>query len=232
MELSDWTLIRTHILQLEQEGLVTRTFRRLDLERQQAITLAILEEAIDKGPAALNIKEVARRAQVSVGSLYTYFENRDTLLDFAVELCARYIVDEFDRYRPMLAAMPLQDALAAYLVGGVTWGQTQVNLLRFFARAAYHGDPNLLERLVRPVGLKLREMVQDIFQAAAERGEIREDIDIATTARLVNALMIAVGDSQLLPYLNTYFQVFDDGISPEQSLPVLIDLIIGGVGHK
>jgi hypothetical protein len=32
----------------------------------------------------------------------------------------------------------------------------------------------------------------------------------------VNAAMIAVADSQLLPYLNAYFQVFDEGQPSER----------------
>ena len=52
---TDWTNFQPYISQLEQEGFVTRTFRRLDSERQEAIFNAILEEAIEKGPASLNI---------------------------------------------------------------------------------------------------------------------------------------------------------------------------------
>lgn len=228
MKLSDWTQLHTHILHLEDEGLVTRTFRRLDPDRQHVILNAILDEAIEKGPTALNIKQVAARAKVSVGSLYTYFTNRDGLLAFAVELCARFLTDDLNQYTPLLAAMPLREGLTAYLMGGLEWSQTQVGLLRFFARAAYHGESELDERLVRPVATALREMVGAILQAAAERGEIRSDVDLEATTRLVHALMIAVGDSQLLPYLNTYFQV-NDG-PPEQVRSALLDLITKGIG--
>lgn len=230
MNLSNWTQIHIHILQLEQEGRVTRTFRRLDPKRQQVILTAILDEAIEKGPTSLNIKQVADRASVSVGSLYTYFSNRDGLLEFTIELCTRYIVDEFDRYRPMLAAMPLRDALAAYLTGGVEWSQTQVGLIQFFMKAAYQGDPSLQDRLVRPVADTMREIVQEILIQAAARGEIRNGTDLEAATRLVHALMIAVGDSQLLPYLNTYFQVSSDEVTPDRMLDALLDFILNGIG--
>jgi len=55
------------ILELEKKGLVTRTFRRLDSDRQQAIITAILDEAGETGPQDLNIKRVAERAGVSTG---------------------------------------------------------------------------------------------------------------------------------------------------------------------
>ncbi len=44
------------IVEMEQKGLVTRTFRRLDPDRQQAIITAILDEAGETGPQDLNIK--------------------------------------------------------------------------------------------------------------------------------------------------------------------------------
>jgi AcrR family transcriptional regulator len=230
MNIYDWTQIHTHILQLEREGLVTRTFRRLDPERQQVIINAILDEAVQKGPTSLNIKQVAERAGVSVGSLYTYFRDREGLLAFAVELCMHFVADLFDSFRPYLSALPLREALIAYLVGGVEWSQTQVGLVQFLARAAYRGDPALADQVVRPIGTMMREMVHDILIQAAARGEIREEVDLEATTRVVNALMIAVGDSQLLPYLNVYLQVNDEDVPPERVLEALVALILHGIG--
>jgi AcrR family transcriptional regulator len=235
MNLSDWAQIHTHILHLEQEGLVTRTFRRLDPERQQTILVAILDEAAEKGPTQVNIKQVAERAGVSVGSLYTYFPNREGMLAFAVELCVRFMTDAFEEYRPYLVALPLRQGLSWYLAGGIEWSQAYAGLVRLFARAAYHGDPELAESLVRPIATLLVEMVRDMLAQAVERGEVREDVDLEATARIVHALTIAVGDSQLLPYLNTYFQVTDGELSPERALEALLELVLRGIGkpeHK
>ncbi len=232
MSYSRWTEIHTHILQLEQEGLVTRTFRRLDPERQQAVLNAILDEAAEKGPASVNIKMVAQRADTSVGSLYTYFDKRDGLLDFAVQICVRYLTSSLEYFRPVLAQMSLPEALAAYLMGGLEWSRTEANLLRLFARAAYQGDPELAETLVRPVANTLRTLVHDILSAAAARGEIRTDINLETATRLVHALMIAAGDSILLPYLNNYFQVTAADTSPDDLVEALITFILHGIGAK
>ena len=225
-----WLQIHGHILDLEQKGLVTRTFRRLDPERQQAILTAILDEASEKGPAAVNIKQVAERAGVSVGALYTYFPNRDAMLDFAVQVCVRFVVDSFNEYRPHLVALPLRSGLSAYLVGGIEWSRLYQGLLRLFARAAYHGDPELSDTLVRPVATVLRETVHDMLVAAAERGEIRGDVDLETAVRIVHALTVAVGDSLMLPYLNDYFQVTDDRVSHQRAIEAAVDLIMSGIG--
>lgn len=232
MPYSDWTNFQTHILQLEEAGKVTRTFRRLDPERQQAIINAILEEATEKGPASLNIKEIARRAGVSVGSLYQYFPNRDGLLDFAIELCVRFTIGMFQEFRPMLAVMPFKEALNAYLMGGLEWGQMEMGLVRFFGRAAYQGDPDLAERVVRPIATVMRETLQEILAQAKARGEIRSNVDIDAATRIVNATIIAIGDSQLLPYLNNYFQISDDNVPPERTMGALVEFILRGIGAE
>jgi AcrR family transcriptional regulator len=230
MDLSEWAQIHTHILHLEQAGLVTRTFRRLDPERQQAILSAILDEAAEKGPEALNIKQVAQRAGVSVGSLYTYFPDREGMLAFAVEVCVRFVTQQFEQFRPYLQALPLRDALEAYLVGGVEWSRMYAGFLRLFARAAYHGDPELAESLVRPVAALLLDMIRHMLALASQRGELRPDLDQEAATRIVHALTIVAGDGQLLPYLNTYFQVVDQDMPPERLTAALIDLILCGIG--
>ena len=226
MAFADWFDLLSYIQQLEGEGKVTRTFRRLDPARQQAVINAILEEATEKGPASLNIKEIARRADISVGSLYQYFPNRDGLLDFAIGLCVRYMTNMFDMSRPYLMAMPLREALNAYLSVGLEWGKTDTGLIRFFGRAAYQGDPDLAERLVRPVAEAMRKLTLEMLEGAVQHSEIRPNVDLESASRLVNGLMIVVGDSQMLPYLNIYFQITDEKVSPEHILESLVPFIL------
>ncbi|MBN1149477.1 MAG: TetR/AcrR family transcriptional regulator [Anaerolineales bacterium] len=230
MMFTDWSQMQVYISQCEERGLVTRTFRRLDPQRQEAVVHAILDDATQYGPAGLNIKRVARRAGVSVGSLYQYFPDRDGMLAFAVELCVRYVSDAFNQYRTYMSALPLRAALSAYLVGGVEWSRTQAGFLRLFARAAYQGDPELAESLVLPIANLLREMVAEILSAARARGEIRPDVDLEAATRILHALAIAVGDSQLLPYLNHYFQVSDPSLSPERLAEAFLDFVVRGIG--
>lgn len=230
MLISDWSKIQTHILHFEQEGLVTRTFRRLDPERQQAVIHAILEEASEKGPTSLNIKAVARRAEVSIGSLYQYFGNREGLLEFTMALCARYMVDLFDQFAPILSVLPLNDGLRYYILGGVEWSQTEAGLARFFGRAAYQGDPALSKSIVKPIAEAMRATVEQILEQALERGEIRQDVDFDATVRAINALMIAVGDALLFPFINDYFQVTDTNMPAERVVDAMVEMIIKGIG--
>ena len=229
MENPDSSQLFPLILQMEQAGLVTRTFRRLDPERQWMVILAILEEAGDKGPADLNIKQVAARAGMSVGSLYQYFGDRTGLLRFTVELVVSVAVGQFEMYREYLAAMPLRDALAAYLQGGLEWTREQLGFARFFAAAAYQGDPQLAESVVRPIASQMRRMVADMLTAAQARGELRADVDLEALTRVIHVIFIALGDGQLMPALQAYYQLTDETCSGERVAAAALDLVLSGM---
>jgi AcrR family transcriptional regulator len=232
MTFFNWPQMLFHITEMEQQGLVTSTFRRLNSERQLAVITAIFDEAVEKGPTSLNIKQVAKRSDVSVGSLYTYFNNRDGLLMFATELCVRFMNDMFNVGRPFLTAVPFAEGLASYVTTGIEWSRAQTGLLQFFARAAYHSDSELSDQVVRPIADNLRAIVQDMIRNAINRGEVRPDIDVEATARLVYALTVAVGDSQILPYLNAYFQVTSSEVTRERIVKALVNLIMNGIGTR
>jgi AcrR family transcriptional regulator len=217
------------IFELEQKGLVTRTFRRLDPDRQQAVISAILEEAGETGPQDLNIKKVAERAGVSTGSLYQYFNNREGLLNFAIELATRFTVQLFESYRPYMTQAPLEQILPMYIAEGVNWSEAQLGFARFFGAAAYHGDAKYGETVVRPVGKVLRSMVEDMLGAAVKNDEVRPDLDVDAVARILHTFTIAVGDGLIFPQLMNYYQLTDDGLSTERIYSAFTDLVMHGI---
>ncbi|MBI5545640.1 MAG: TetR/AcrR family transcriptional regulator [Deltaproteobacteria bacterium] len=223
---------QAQIHRLEREGRVTRTFRRLDAERQWAVITALLEDAAESGPDALGVKRVAARAGVAVGSLYQYFPRREGMLDFAAEVSASFLIGSLENYQEALAALPLREALSAYLAGGVEWSREHAGLLRFFARVAYHGDPDFRDRLVRPVSLALRSLVRAMLEGARARGELREGLDLEAAVRMLHALTLALGDAELLPHLNEYFLLFDEAHLPPRVREAVIALAVRALARE
>jgi len=48
---------------------------------------------------------VARRAGVSIGSLYQYFNHRQGLLDFAIEIITRQMVASLTYFKPYMTEL-------------------------------------------------------------------------------------------------------------------------------
>ncbi len=216
------------MLALEQRGAVTRTFRRLDPERQMAVIAAILGAAADAGPHGVGVRAVAARARMSVGSLYQYFPDRRGMVGAAAEIAGGLLAAEFGQYHDALAALPLREALICYVCVGVEWSTTQDDLLRFFARAAYQGDTELGERIVEPVTNELLALVHAMLEGARTRGEIDAGADLESSARFVHALTLALGDCKLLPHLDSYYRLLD-GASLERRAAQLADFVLAAL---
>jgi AcrR family transcriptional regulator len=217
------------IQHLEQKGLVTRTFRRLDIARQMTIITAIMQESSLHGPAGMNIKKIATRAGVSIGSLYQYFNNKEGLLNFAIELAVQQTVESFNTFLPYLDQLTFKEAYSIYLSAGLEWGEAQQQFVRFFAKAAYQDHPDLADSVVKPISTCMLSIIRIMVQKGQQRGEIRSDIDTEAVARILHALSIVIGDAALLPYLNTYFQVSDETLSLSYLMDSLMDILEHGL---
>jgi AcrR family transcriptional regulator len=217
---------------LDSEDSVTRTFRRLDPERRQAVLDALFEEAAEKGPSRLNIKQVAERSGASIGSLYQYFGSRENLVRFLVKIAVGSMVELLRVSMVSLRGLPIREALRYYIVEGIRYSQSQKSLTRFLTLSAYQGDEEIGKTVVQPIAVVMREVVRDLLKAGVARGELRPEIDLEAAARAVNVLIIGLGDSQITPYLNTYFQVSDDKVSFERTLDAGLDMILRGLAAE
>jgi AcrR family transcriptional regulator len=226
---NDFELI---IPDLENEDSVTRTFRRLDPERRQAVLDALFEEAAEKGPTRLNIKQVAERSGASIGSLYQYFGSRENLVRLLVKIAVGSMVELLRASMLSLRNLPFREALRYYIVEGVKYSQSQKSLTRFLTLSAYQGDEDIGKSVVLPIAVVMRETVRDLLKAGMARGELRSDIDLEAASRAVNVLMIGMGDSQLTPYLNTYLQVTDDEVSFDRAVDAALDMILRGLAAE
>jgi AcrR family transcriptional regulator len=217
---------------LENEDSVTRTFRRLDPERRQAVLDALFEEAAEKGPSRLNIKQVAERSGASIGSLYQYFGSRENLVRLLVKIAVGSMVELLRASMVSLRGLPFREALRYYIVEGVKYSQSQKSLTRFLTLSAYQGDEEIGKTVVRPIAEVMRETVRDMLKAGITRGELRSDIDLEAASRAVNVLTIGLGDSQITPYLNTYFQVSDGEVAFERTLEAGLEMILRGLAAE
>lgn len=215
---------------LELEGKVTRAFRRLDPQRQRVVVGAIVAEAADHGLHGVQVKAVADRSGVSVGSLYQYFPKRDGMVAAAIEVAVGYLRGVLEDAAPEMARLPLREGMLAYLGVGVQWSNDNSDLLRLFAHAAYGGAPEHAATVVRPVAEAMRHVLQALLDGARERGELRPDVDVETALRLVHVMTIAVGDAQLVGYLDEYYLLFDADHTPDVVIPKLVDLVIRAIG--
>lgn len=81
-------------------------------------------------------------------------------------------------------------------------------------------------------GRSTPSLLAAVLDAAAERGELRPGIDVPTAVRLVHAMMINLGDAELLPHLNDYLQLFDDDHPPAAMREAAVGFILDALAVR
>lgn len=165
-------------------------WRRLPEERPQQILTAALEVFGESGLEAARLDDIARRAGVSKGTIYLYFENKEELFR---EVLRSTVVDRLTRAKSQLDSLDASISSAEHLrtflqewwtyLRSPTWSTVHrlvmAELPRFPELARFYAD-----EVVTPS----RELIIPLLRMGMDRGEFRE-VDPPTIARMCAALM-------------------------------------------
>jgi len=226
----EYGVLHTLALEMEAEGKITRTFRRLEPSRQATIVDEVLKEAIRTGDRGVAVRRIADRLGISAATLYTYFADREAMLEFATRLAVRISLmapaEEFD---PSTSA-DLAANLRAHLATDLDYVTDHWSIAKYCWQAGYRGETEASRSVLEPVAQVMRSRIGRLLATAADRGELRTDLDVDAIARVVNAIMLVVADARFVDHLNEYLQLYPaDGTGPDVTIAVAVDIITRGV---
>lgn len=183
----------------------TRTFERIDVERREAILAVAVAEFAEKGFNGTSVNGLARKAGVSIGSLYSYFPSKDDLFLTVVEkghdllVKALSEVDEsrgfFEVYRELLTKARLY-ALS----------NPELNLV--YLDASTQGLRHLSQRLSGSLESATADLYRRALAAARDRGEIRADADLGAAAFCLDNMLLLYQFSFASDYHRERLRIF------------------------
>lgn len=140
-------------------------------EREDAILDAALEQLVEQGPSALSMLAVARRANASKETLYSWFGNKDGLLTALIERNADRTMGGVQ------AALSDHDADPREVLVGFARGL--LGLLTADASVALNraamSSPALAERLLASGRFRVGPIVESYLAAGRDRGVLAFD---------------------------------------------------------
>ncbi|OBI19796.1 TetR/AcrR family transcriptional regulator [Mycobacterium sp. E2497] len=156
-------------------------------ETRQRIVVATMRCVAEFGYAGATIREIARAADVTSGSLYHYFPNKSELLDAAVEDIERMAVP---RLRAAAAGPGgVVDRLAAVLDEASRLMREHPHLAAFDRAVRAESNEHPVRGRPEYPGLKaLRGAVAEIIGDARTRGALPADTDVRATVDAIYAL--------------------------------------------
>jgi len=166
---------------------------RADAERNRTRLLDAARAAFASGQAQVTLEQIARAADVGIGTLYRHFPTREALVEALyrqelAELCASAAL--------LLAAHPPDRALRAWMdrfAGYVTAKREMADALRAVFAAGTVTISQIREQLAAAVQLILDAGVA----AGTLRAEVRAEDIVATVVGMFAATSLAGGREQL-----------------------------------
>ncbi|HEV2343761.1 MAG TPA: helix-turn-helix domain-containing protein [Actinocrinis sp.] len=160
-------------------GLNTRRPMRADARRNYEKLLAVARDAFTEN-SAVTLEEIARRAEVGIGTLYRHFPTRPALLE---SIYIDQVEDLCNTARELQVTLPPWEALVAWLHRYVGYVGTKRALAEELT--ASMGTTSEVFRSCRE---SLFAAGEPLLTRAQEAGVVRTDVSIDDLVRLVSGI--------------------------------------------
>lgn len=159
------------------------------------------------GYAAASNREIARRAGITSGSLYHYFDSKAALYRAALQDANRILIDAYHsavREAPEAASA---DQLCLGLERAFTVARARPGMMNFAAASAMEIQRNQeLDWLEKEDGEAFQKYFFDLLKRARQRGELGAQVDIGA---MVNILLISFASLAFLHGSQVSEKAFD-----------------------
>lgn len=149
-----------------------------EFDRRDQILEAANECFTQLGIQRTSVQDVARKASVSRGTVYRYFEDRNVLIDAAIEFGAQRF------YREVASAMARKATLAEQ-VGAMAETHARILLDHRTRNRLMADDAELMRHMISDGDTAVRrttEFLEPYVRAARERGEVGTSVDVAAAS--------------------------------------------------
>jgi AcrR family transcriptional regulator len=153
---------------------------RADAQRNYAHLLEVARTVVAEQGTQASLREIARRAEVGLGTLYRHFPTRDALLEALLR-------ESFDRLaasaRALAATRPPEQALREWLVEFLAGNRTYRGLAASMM-ATLGDEKSALYASCRA----MRQEAANLLERAQESGHVRADIDRLDLLALISSV--------------------------------------------
>ncbi|WP_280770278.1 TetR/AcrR family transcriptional regulator [Salipaludibacillus daqingensis] len=193
----------------------TPTFFNLPKQKSQRIIDVAIDEFASAHFNDVSINQLIKRAEISRGSFYQYFENLEDLYCHITEQIAHEKLSYLHAYLEKKDASFFERLKGLYSTG-LTFAMTHPKYAQI-GNLLFKGDPVFKQKIFGEQEQQSKQFFIDLLQSAQNKGEIRSDINIQTAAFLFYQMNLSISDYYLTG--TTWFE------SPEEYLIAVDEMI-------
>lgn len=184
----------------------TELFEKQNKDKQKRIIEAAILEFSEKGFENANTNKIARNANISVGSLFKYFENKTDLFLYIVKLAEAELESQIHSVLSMGKGFFETVGMILSLID--EYSKTDKALVRLYYEMTSIGQSSLVETVVSTLEKVAGSEYKTIIKKAKDRGEIRADVDPAVVAFILDNIFMSLQFSYAMPYYQLRKRLF------------------------
>ena len=193
-------------------------FEKIAEEKQKRIIDAAITEFAAKGFIAANINIIAKNAGISIGSMYNYFDSKESLF---LTICDHgYGVLESVISRVDLKHGNIFDKIELLLRMAQKYSRQYPELNQIYLDLTSEGLSHLSQKLSKQMESITAEFSRALISEAKKDGTIASDIDEYVTSFCIDNLMVMLQFSYTSDYYKERMKIFagDDALENDEKI--------------
>lgn len=181
-------------------------FDRIDPEKRERILSIGIEEFADKGFETANINVIAKKAKVSVGVMYKYFNSKEdfflTCLNYSMEVLESVISEVMATGDKILVK-------AEKIIRAIQYhSRENANFVKLYNEITGEGKSKYVDILAREIEGISSKAYESVISQAKENGDIRDDCDPRLFAFFFDNLLTSLQFSYTCEYYKERFKIY------------------------
>lgn len=182
------------------------TFAKLPQEKQQRIYDSAISEFAEHGFESANINKIAKNADVSVGAIYKYFENKEALFLEVVHHCVDKLKTLLDK--SIEGESTLLGKVEKIIQAIQIHSRENAELNKIYNVMTTERRSELVWRIVSEMEGITATLYTDLIKEAQEKGEISKEIRPEMSAYFLDNLFILLQFSYSCEYYKARLKMF------------------------
>lgn len=176
------------------------TFEKIPSEKKERIFQVAAEAFSSLGYTAANINDIAKKAGISIGSMYSYFSAKENLFLAVVERGYGFLEEAMAELNPKEGSV--MAVLRRLICITINYSKKYPHMGKLYHSLTTEELSKLSERLSRRLEIDFKGIYEDLLKRGMDAGEVRKDLNVPITAFYLDNLIVMLE----LSFSSTYYQ--------------------------
>lgn len=199
------------------------TFDNTTQDRREKVLEVAIEEFAAKGYSATSINDISRKANISIGSMYSYFASKEDLF-LTIVNNAYYIMEKILKDVAQESS-DIFDCIKKMLVASRTFADEYSLLNQIYLDLTTQALSQMSVRLSNKLEMITPDLLGNMLKQAKEQGVVREDIDEKVVAFTIDNILMMYQFSFSSDYYRERMKIYI-GEEKSENMDVVEDQIM------